>query len=52
MSQNTCENCGGNLIWHESPMAEIIAECDTCGLKIMQGGKTDYTDCENEENEN
>lgn len=32
---------GGNLIWHESPMAEIIAECDTCGFKIMQGGKTD-----------
>ena len=46
--EETCENCGGNLIWDESPMTEIIAECDTCGLKIMQNGKYDYTDCENE----
>ena len=52
MSQNTCENCGGNLIWDESPTAEIMAECDTYGLKIMQNGKCDYSDCENDgENE-
>ena len=49
MSQNTCENCGGHLIWDESSMSEIMVQCDTCGLKIMQGGETDYTDCEEDE---